>query len=110
MSDPADETPAIEDVAPQPRRNRRWPRVLGVLALLLVVVLGVVWTQREELAERIIASQLEKLKLTAKYKVESISARRQVLTDVVIGDPARPDFTATRAEIDDRADAGASRR
>ena len=99
MTEVADEPSEIVQSAPEVSRNRRWLRVLGRFALLLLVALGVVWTQREELADRIIASQLEQLKLSAKYKVESVGARRQVLTDVVIGDPARPDFTATRAEI-----------
>ena len=55
--------------------------------------------ERERLADRIIASQLEKLKLQGTYKVEKIGPHRQVLTDIVIGNAGSPDFTAERAEI-----------
>ncbi len=101
--DPADETPAsdasADDAAPAaPRRRWRW--VLWALAGLLVLGLAALWWQRENLADRVIAAQLEKLKLEARYKVEKIGTRYQVLTDVSIGDPARPDFTAERVEIE----------
>jgi hypothetical protein len=103
MVDPADENPAIEavasDTAPAVPR-RRWRAVAVVLLGLLILALAVVWFQRENLANRIIASQLEKLKVEATYKVKSIGARQQVLTDVVVGNPARPDFTAERVEIE----------
>ncbi len=106
MADPVDETPAIEELAEDaappaptpPRRRWRWA-ALSVLFLLAVGLLGA-WLARERLADRIIASQLEKLKLEARYKVESIGPRRQVLTNVSVGDPARPDFTAERVEVE----------
>jgi hypothetical protein len=97
MSEAADETQeAPEDQAPPPRRKRRW----WVLALLVLVVLGALWLAREQIANRIIAGQLENLDLPATYELERVSATRQVLSDVVIGDPARPDMTIERIEIE----------
>ena len=93
----------IEDDASQasPRSGfARWRvRVsLGLLALLLVVF-GYGWTQREQIADNYIIAELEALGLDASYDIESIGATRQVLANLVIGDPERPDFTADRVVV-----------
>lgn len=88
---------AAQAAAPPPRR--RWRRGLGVVLVLLVVALALAWWQREELAHRIIAGQLEQYELPGTYRLERVGPLTQVLTDVVIGDPARPDFTAERVEV-----------
>ena len=87
---------APEEAAPLPRRRRRW----RVLAVLLVFALAAVWLARERIANRIIAGQLEQLDLPATYELEKVSATRQVLRNVVIGDPGRPDMTVERIEIE----------
>lgn len=99
MPEAADEIPdlAEQDAPPPRRRRRRW---LLALAAIVFVALGAVWLARERLAERIIAGQLEELDLPAKYDIERISVNRQVLRDVVIGDPARPDFTAQEVVVE----------
>jgi len=81
-----------------PRRRRRW-RIAGAALLLGAGILAYGWYSREELADNLIASQLEQMGLEASYRIESIGARRQVISHVVIGDPARPDLTIERAEI-----------
>lgn len=99
MSEPAAEpTEKAAEAAPaqKPRRRRR---VLAVLGLLVVVLLALLWWQRENLAHRIIAGQLETYDLPASYRLEQVGPLRQVLTGVVVGNPARPDFTAERIDV-----------
>jgi Dicarboxylate transport len=97
MPEAADEPlEAPEEQAPPPRRKRRW----RVLVLLLAIVLAAVWIARERIANRIIAGQLEELDLPATYELEQVGAARQVLKNIVIGDPARPDMTVERIEIE----------
>ncbi len=80
-------------------RSRRLRRAAlaggGIVALLL----GYGWLQREKIADDVISGQLESLGLPARYEIVSIGPRRQVLRNIVIGDPAHPDLTIERAEI-----------
>ncbi|PLK24281.1 YdbH domain-containing protein [Novosphingobium sp. TH158] len=80
-------------------RPRRWPRVLGLVVLVLAFLLAVAWLNREKIADNIIGNELEKAGLPARYKITEIGPGRQVLTDLVIGDPVRPDLTIERAEV-----------
>ncbi len=97
MSEPEVEAAEPEAELPATGRKRRWPLVLAVL---LVVALGSAWFARERIANRIIAGQLEDLGLPGTYEIESIGAKRQVLKNIVIGDPARPDLVVQRAVIE----------
>ena len=83
---------------PVPRRGF-WRPALPWIVVVLAVVLGFAWSQRNEIADDIIASELEKRGIEASYKVERIGGRRQVLRDLVLGDPERPDATVERAEV-----------
>ncbi len=87
-----------EDAENSPRRRRRW-RAAAVLAGISLIALGALWTQRLEIADRIVAGQLRGYDLPATYKIVSAGPRRQVLTNIVIGDPRRPDMTIERAEV-----------
>lgn len=93
-SDDYEET-AVADAAVR----RWWPRVLQGIGLLLFVVLAVAWFSREEIAGNVIEGQLRTFDIPATYDIESIGPDRQVLTNVVVGDPNAPDFTAKRAEV-----------
>ncbi|MDE2403998.1 MAG: YdbH domain-containing protein [Sphingomonadales bacterium] len=62
-------------------------------AVALVLALGAGWSARERLADRFIASELDALKLRARYRITTIGAGEQVLSDIVLGDPAHPDLT-----------------
>jgi hypothetical protein len=80
-------------------RRRRWPRVLGLVAIALLLALAAVWFSRERIADDFIAGQLEQLEIPATYDIESIGPERQVLTNIVVGDPQAPDLTIERAEV-----------
>ncbi|WP_379546393.1 YdbH domain-containing protein [Qipengyuania sp. DSG2-2] len=82
------------------RRRRNWvARVLLVLFLVLVAVLLVLWANRTDYAKGFIDEELEAYDLPITYKVEDISGEQQVLTNIVVGDPERPDLTVDRIEV-----------
>ena len=72
--------------------------VIGLIAAMFLAA----WLAREDIADSFIADELAANNLPATYEIESIGSRKQVFTDVVIGDPAAPDFTAERvvAEVE----------
>lgn len=84
---------------PMAKPRRRWLAPAAVFGLLLLAGLAWAWLDRKDIAANLIATQLEKSNLPATYTVEDIGARRQVLRDIVIGDPRAPDFTAERIEV-----------
>jgi hypothetical protein len=84
------------------RLNRRWPRMIGAFALLLGLAVALAWFNRERIADNVIGGQLKDMGLPAKYRIVSVGAQRQVLSDLVIGDPAHPDLTIERAEVEIR--------
>ncbi len=86
-------------VSERPRwRKKRWAvPALVILALVIVVVFG--WINRIELADDLIADQLEATNLPATYEVERIGGQVQVISDLVIGDPQAPDFTADKVVV-----------
>src|SRR3546814_24695 len=93
-----------ESVCEKPGRRRKRAEGkgarLGMAAIVLALVVGsLVWFEREGIAEDFIADQLEDLGIPATYEVASIGPRRQVLRNVVVGDPARPDLTIEVVEV-----------
>ncbi len=95
--DPLAPPAAVAELQGAGRSRRRWRRmVLFALAGLLLLALAVGWLSRKRIADDVIADQLAALGLPATYQVERIGVRTQVLRDVVIGNPQRPDFTAER--------------
>ena len=88
------------DEPPPPRAGRRIG-CYASLAMLAIIAIGlaIVWANREGIAENVIADELASLGIDATYTIERIGGRRQVLTDIVVGDPRRPDLTVERAEV-----------
>jgi hypothetical protein len=86
-----------------PWRVARVARVarIGGLALLAVLAMAVLvaWLSRERIADNIIADQLQKYGLPGTYEIESIGPQRQVVRNVVIGDPGDPDLLVERVAI-----------
>lgn len=89
---------------PAARKSGRRIGCYASLVMLAIIVTSVVvvWYYRERIAGNIIASELASRGIEATYNVERIGGRRQVLTDIVVGDPRRPDLTIDRAEVDVR--------
>lgn len=87
-----------DDIAPGKRRWRR--RVaLGIAAAALVAG-SATWISRERIAEDVIDGYLAERGVPATYDIVSLTPRQQVIENLVIGDPARPDLTVRRVVID----------
>ena len=92
---PVDESPRERE-----RRFGRLGRVLAIFAGVMALVFVIVWTQRERIADNVIGRELKSRGIPATYRVERIGARRQVLADIVVGNPRHPDLTVARAEVE----------
>ena len=95
---PADAVDRVDRPARARWRKKRWMVPIAVTGAL-VAGLGIAWIAREELADNFIHTQLEAYGLPATYEITSIGPQTQILSNVVIGDPARPDFTAKRVIV-----------
>jgi len=94
--DDAIDAPA--EIAGRPRSFwRRW--IVYPLLLILGLAFIALWVQRERIAGDVLGSTLESYGVPATYEIERIGGRRQVVSNIVVGDPARPDLTVERAEI-----------
>ncbi len=99
MAVPEDDIPAAETSAAPGLRLRRWHGLVLVVAAVVLSALGYVWATREQIAANYISSQLRTMGLAATYEVESIGTKREVLRNIVVGDPRHPDLTIERAEV-----------
>lgn len=90
---------AFEAEALPARRHgvRRWVLLAGALVLAMFAL---AWLSREEIAGNLITAQLQKRGIPATYRIVRIGPDRQVFADVAIGDPARPDLTVERLEVE----------
>ncbi len=80
-------------------RRRRWLRVVLGITLVLVAALAAVWLSRERIAGNFIEGQLRKYDVPATYAIARVGPDKQVLTNIVVGDPQAPDLTVERAEV-----------
>ena len=58
-----------------------------------------VWLAREPIADRFISDQLGSRGVAAQYQIDAIGFRSERLSNIVIGDPSRPDLTARKVEV-----------
>lgn len=80
---------------------RRWPgRVLAVCALLLLVSGSATWFGREQIVGNLIDGYLADNGVKATYRLVEITPTRQVIADLVVGDPAQPDLVAEQVVVD----------
>jgi len=74
--------------------KKRW-----LTAGAVIVVVAAVWIAREPIADRFISDELGSRGVAARYQIDAIGFRSERLSNVVIGDPARPDLTAKKVEV-----------
>lgn len=89
----------VEAVHGRPRWRRKRVLAPAGIVTLLVLAIGAAWLSRERIAGNIIEGQLEAYGISATYEIEQIGGQRQIVRNVVVGDPARPDLTIQRAEV-----------
>jgi translocation and assembly module TamB len=78
----------------------RFTRIgLLILLLLLVLAVAVVWIWRRSIADNYIRDELERRGVTATYQLDRVGFRTQQVSNLVIGDPSKPDLTVRRAVI-----------
>ncbi len=95
-TEPLNESP--ESAAAPPRRTKRRKIALVSAGALAALAVGL-WSAREQIAGGLIDRQLAQMGLPGRYAIEGIGADREVLTGIVIGDPAHPDLTIARVEV-----------
>ena len=83
----------------RPRWRKKRYAVPGLSLLTLLAVFLVAWANRETIANDYIRDQLEAYGIEGTYDVERIGGRTQILSNLVIGDPAAPDLTAERVVV-----------
>ncbi|PNU04587.1 YdbH domain-containing protein [Novosphingobium guangzhouense] len=106
MSQEIDQTPDTEEAATgglasrgRLLRGRAWGAPVLVVGGLLAAALGATWLSREEIAANLIERELDSLGLEARYDIVRIGPSEQVIRNLVIGDPARPDLTVKELRI-----------
>ena len=81
-------------------RLGRPARIVLAAALVLLAALVVLWLVRKPIATHFIDGQLARAGVPARYEIADLGFGRQRLTNVVLGDPARPDLVADWIETD----------
>src|SRR5690606_2434951 len=80
------------------RRSRR--RIFAYLVLLLLCIgVIVLWFSRITVADNFIRSELAKRNVSASYEIVDMGFLKQIIRNLVIGDPQAPDLTAELVEI-----------
>ncbi|WP_121118038.1 intermembrane phospholipid transport protein YdbH family protein [Croceibacterium ferulae] len=98
----ADDVASDPEAAASPEVPPRGRIGCWAAVAMLVFLLGsllFLWLSRERIAGDIITDLLDDNRIQATYRIESIGPRQQVLADVVVGDPARPDLTVERIVV-----------
>jgi len=84
-------------------RRSPWGRVamfVGVgFLVLLAVAIAIVWIRRVPIATHFLKGEFERRGVTATYHLDRIGFRTQEVSNLVIGDPKRPDLVARHAII-----------
>lgn len=97
----AEEKDGPQDGRARRRAPRRWrSRVLLGVAAAALLAGGATWLSRERIAGDVIDDYLADSGVPATYEIVAIGPREQVFANLVVGDPARPDFTARRMVVE----------
>src|SRR4051794_15731579 len=84
-------------------RRSSWTRVamfvgFGLIILLLLAVV-IAWVQRRPIATHFLKREFERRGVEATYQLDRVGLRTQQVSNLVIGDPKRPDIVARFAQI-----------
>jgi hypothetical protein len=87
-------------------RRRRFGRIAMFVALaflaLLLIAIGGLWIERQPIATHYLKGEFERRGVTASYHLDRVGLRTQEVSNLVIGDPKRPDLVARFAHIETR--------
>ncbi len=79
---------------PDRRRFRR-----RYVPLLLIGAIGLTgWLERRTILTRVIDDRIAAARLPVRYRIDALGPGRQRFTNLIVGDPARPDLTADWVE------------
>ena len=85
------------------RRRPSWGRIASFAALglivLLIIAIAIVWIERRPIATQFLKREFERRGVTATYHLDRVGFRTQQVSNLVIGDPKRPDLVARHAQI-----------
>ena len=88
------------------RRRPAWARAASFFALgllvLLVIAITLIWIDRRPIAVHYLKGEFERRGVTASYHLDRVGLRTQEVSNLVIGDPKRPDLIARYAHIETR--------
>jgi hypothetical protein len=80
---------------------RRWRSRIGAGVALVALIGGTAaWVRREQIAGNVIDDYLDTHGVPATYDIVAIGPQVQVIENLVIGDPARPDLTIKRMVVE----------
>ncbi|MFL6841069.1 MAG: YdbH domain-containing protein [Sphingomicrobium sp.] len=84
-------------------RRSRWPRIARLVAAIgiavLILAVGILWIERRPIATHYLKGEFQRRGVTASYHLDRVGLRTQQVSDLVIGDPKRPDLVARHAII-----------
>src|SRR4051812_20981831 len=81
------------------RRGRNAPLVALGLLILLALAIAFAWMQRRPIATHFLKREFERRNVDASYHLDRVGFRTQQVSNLVIGDPRRPDLVARHAVI-----------
>ena len=70
------------------------------LLFLLLAAIAVVWIERRSIATHYLKGEFQRRGVTATYHLDRVGLRTQEVSNLVIGDPKRPDLVAGVAPKD----------
>lgn len=105
MAEPETQADISPPAAPRRFWRRLWPRRwrsrIGLSIVVLALISGsAAWVDRERIASDFIDDYLAKNGVPASYDIIAIGPRMQAIENLVVGDPARPDLTVRRMEVE----------
>ena len=92
-------TDATDGAAPRFKYRKLLFKKRWLTAGAVIVLVAGAWIAREPIADEFIRGELSGRDVPARYTIERIGFRSEILSDIVIGDPKRPDLTARRVEV-----------